>query len=203
MLHNRGNYRSGIMTPVSIGDAKFFQPSELRATLDNPIFKASKGCLRELFLRFSSMHTVIFQMQEHDIMPVFMLVYDDQTCRMIPFVATTKATFYRRVLEIISMPDFNEVSAVFYCGEYYRYDVEQLQEINERPYSERIHNAQNEILSFVMIAKGGGEMSIVLDESRIEDMQYISEQFRQSKWCKPDDAVSFDWLNPIRLKLNS
>ena len=54
-----------------------------------------------------------------------------------------------------------------------------------------------------MIAKGGGEMSIVLDESRIEDIQYISEQFRQSKWCKPDDAVSFDWLNPIRLKLNS
>lgn len=136
-------------------------------------------------------------------MPVFMLVYDYQTYRMIPFVATTKATFYRRVLEIISMPDFNEVSAVFYCGEYYLYDVEQLQEINERPYSERIHNAQKEILSFVMIAKGGGEMSIVLDESRIEDMQYISEQFRQSKWCKPDDAVSFDWLNPIRLKLNS
>ena len=101
------------------------------------------------------------------------------------------------------MPDFNEVSAVFYCGEYYLYDVEQLQEINERPYSERIHNAQKEILSFVMIAKGGGEMSIVLDESRIEDIQYISEQFRQSKWCKPDDAVSFDWLNPIRLKLNS
>lgn len=23
MLHNRGNYRSGIMTPVSIGDAMF------------------------------------------------------------------------------------------------------------------------------------------------------------------------------------
>ena len=41
----------------SMGDAKFFQPSELRATLDNPIFKDSKGCLRELFLRFSSMHT--------------------------------------------------------------------------------------------------------------------------------------------------
>ena len=55
-------------------------------------------------------------------MPVFMLVYDDQTYRMIPFVATTKATFtFRRVLEIISMPDFNEVSAVFYCGEYYLY----------------------------------------------------------------------------------
>ena len=95
------------------------------------------------------------------------------------------------------------LSTVFYCGEYYLYDVEQLQEINERPYSERIHNAQKEILSSVMIAKGGGEMSIVLDESRIEDMQYISEQFRQSKWCKPNDAVSFDWLNPIRLKLNS
>ena len=53
-----------------------------------------------------------------------------------------------------------------------------------------------------MIAKGSGEMNIELDESRIEDMQYISEQFGQSKWCKPDSAVLFDWLNPFRLKLN-
>lgn len=73
-------------------------------SLDNPVFKDSKGCLRKLFLRFSSMHTVIFQMQEHEIMPVFMLVYDDQTYRMIPFAATSKTTFYRKVSEIINMP---------------------------------------------------------------------------------------------------
>lgn len=143
-------------------------------SLDNPVFKDSKGCLRKLFLRFSSMHTVIFQMQEHEIMPVFILVYDDQTYRMIPFAATSKATFYRKVSEIKNMPDFKEVSAVFYCGEYYLYDAKQLHEISERPYSERIHNAQKEILSFVMIAKGGGEMSIVA-ESHSSEVESLSE----------------------------
>ena len=134
-------------------------------------------------------------------MPVFMLVYNDRTYRMIPFVSTTKATFYRTTLEVISLPDFDEVSAVFYCGEYYLYDVAQFEEINNKPYSERIHSAKKEILSFVMIAKDGGEMDINLDESRIEDMQYISEQFRQAEWLKADDTALFDWLNPIRLKL--
>ena len=134
-------------------------------------------------------------------MPVFLLVYNDQTYRMISFVSTTKATFYRTTLEVISLPDFDEVSAVFYCGEYYLYDVAQFEGINNKPYSERIHSAKKEILSFVMIAKDGGEMDINLDESRIEDMQYISEQFRQAEWLKADDTALFDWLNPIRLKL--
>lgn len=187
----------------SMDGSKFTPFSELRASLDNPIYGESKGCLQQLFLRFASMHTVIFQMQEHSIMPVFMLVYSDQTYRMIPFASTTKATFYRTTLEVIGLPDFDEVSAVFYCGEYYLYDVAQFEEINNKPYSDRIQSAKKEILSFVMIAKGAGEMDINLDESRIEDMQYISEQFRQAKWCEADDPVLFDWLNPIRLKLKS
>lgn len=185
----------------SMGDSKFTPFSELRVTLDNPIYGQFKGCWRQLFLRFASTHTVIFQMQEHNIMPVFMLVYNDWTCRVIPFVATTKATFYRTTSEVISLPDFDEVSAVFYCGEYYLYDVAQFDVINNKPYSDRIHSAKKEILSFVMIAKDGGEMDINLDESRIEDLQYISEQFRQAEWRKADEPLLFDWLNPIRLKL--
>lgn len=185
-----------------VEDGRLVQPSELRTTLDNPIFGNSKGCLLELFLQFANMHTVIYQMQEHSIMPVFMLVYDNQTYRMIPFSASTKAAFYRTVQEIINMKDFKEVTAVFWCGEYYIYDAEQFSEINGKSYSERIHNAQKEVLSFIMIAKGSDELNITLDESRIDDMEYISEQFKQSKRCKPDDAVLWDWLNPIRLKLN-
>lgn len=184
------------------GDGRVIQLSELRTALDNPIFGSVKGCLWELFLQFANIHTVIFQKQGHNIMPVFMLVYSDQSYRMMPFVATTKATFYRKVQEIISLKDFEEISAVFYCGEYYMYGIEQFSEINEKPYSDRIHTAQKEILSFIMMAKGSGEINVALDESRVDDIEYILKQFRQSKWCKPDEAVSWDWLNPIRLKLN-
>ena len=188
---------------VPVNGSKFTSLSELRCSLDNPLFRESKGCLHQLFLRFASIHTIIFQAQKHNIMPVFMLVYNDQTYRMIPFASSTYATFYRTTLEVISRPDFDEVNAIFYCGECYLYDVAQFEEIKNKPYSDRIQSAKKEVLSFVMIAKGAGEMHINLDESRIEDMQYISEQLRQAEWCKADGLLLFDHLNPIRLKLKS
>lgn len=175
--------------------------SSLRVSLDNMLFGTSKECLPELFLKFVSMHIVSFQLQEHQIMPVFMMVYSDHTYRMIPFVATTKATFYRKVLEITEMSDFCEVDAVFYCGEYYVYDLDQFSEINEKPYSERISMAKAEVLAFYTILKGGNEMEIHFDERRIDDMEYISKQIREADWAK-DPPAPFDWLNPIRQMLN-
>lgn len=187
----------------SMDGSKLTPISALRLSLDNHLYGECKGCLRQLFLRFACIHTQIFQMQNHRIMPVFMLVYNDQTYRMIPFVSTTNATFYRTMLEVMSLPDFDEVIAVFYCGEYYSYDVANFDEINNRPYSERIQHANKEILSFVMIAKGVGEMDISLDESRIHDIQYISEQFGQVERNKVDEPILMRYLNPIRLKLKS
>jgi hypothetical protein len=176
--------------------------STLRLSLDNMLFGKSNGCLSDLFLKFVSMHIVSFQLQEHQIMPVFMMVYSDYTYRMIPFVATTKATFYRKVIEITEMSDFCEVDAVFYCGEYYVYDLDQFSEINEKPYSERIPMAKAEVLAFYMIINGGNEMEIHFDEQRIDDMQYIAKQIQEADWTK-DAPAPFDWLNPIRQKLNS
>lgn len=177
--------------------------SSLRVPLDNPIYKEACGCLRDLFFRFASMHTVIFQMQEHEIMPVFMLIYKDKTHRTIPFVATSKATFYRKVNEVITIPDFDEVDAVFYCGEYYCYDFNQFPCVNKnkKPYSERIDMAQKEILAFVMMTKGGYEVSLNLDEAKIDDMNYVAEQFKQMSWEKAA-ITPFDWLNPILERLD-
>lgn len=186
----------------STPNAQIVSPSELRFTLDNPIFGKYKGCLRELFIQFAKMHTVIFQMQEKNITPVFMLVYSNQTYRMIPFAATTKTTFYRKVQEIVDLKDFAEISAVFFCGEYYTYDVEQFSLINEIPYSDRICHAKKEILTFVMMAKGMEEVTITLDESRLDDMQYVAGQFKECKTQNIKDFPSWDWLNPIRFKLN-
>ncbi len=186
----------------STPDARAVSSSELRLTLDNPIFGKHKGCLWELFLQFANMHIVIFERQEKNIMPVFMLVYGDQTYRMIPFVATTKATFYRKVQAIANLSDFAEISAVFFCGEYYAYDVEQFSQINEIPYSDRICHAKKEILTFVMMAKGMDEVNIKLDESHLGDIQYVTDQFKECKTQNVKDFSSWDWLNPIRFKLN-
>ena len=143
---------------------------------------------------------ISFQLQDHQIVPVFMLAYDDFTYRMIPFVATTKATFYRKVSEILAMPDFDEVEAVFYCGEYYLYDSDQFSGINEKTYSDRISQAKAEVLSFCMTLKGGGKMEICFDEQKIDDIEYVAQQIQGADWCK-EPRATFDWLNPIRQKL--
>jgi len=138
----------------STGNERYSNISDIRTTLDNSLYKDSQECVVDLFKRFASYHVAIYQMQNHDIMPVFMLVYADHTFRTIPFVATTKATFYRKVQDVIRMPDFADVVAVFYCGECYAYDVEQFAEINQKPYSERTSMAKKELLSFSMLSKG-------------------------------------------------
>lgn len=65
----------------SMKGSEFIPCSEPRTSLDNPIFKNYKGCLQQLFLCFASMHTIIFKMQKHSIIPVFMLIYNDHTFR--------------------------------------------------------------------------------------------------------------------------
>lgn len=186
---------------LSAGGGSPLPISSLRQSLNNMIFGEAKECLSQLFLKFISINIVSFQLQEHQIMPVFMVVYSDQTYRMIPFIATSKSTFYRKVLEILAMPDFGEADAVFYCGEYYWYDIDQLSEINEKPYSERTPMAKSEVLAFSMIIKNGNEMNINFDEHRIDDMEYVAERIRELDWTKELPAP-FDWLNPIRQLLN-
>ena len=197
-----GNLTQGDMVEMylSAEDGEPAPISSLRLSLDNALFGEVKDCLQDVFLKFIIMHVISFQVQNHRIMPVFMLAYNDSTYRMIPFVANTKSTFYRKVSEIIAMPDFDEVVAVFFCGEYYLYDLDQFAEINEKPYSKRIKNARAEVLAFSMTLKGGGEIEIHFDEQQIDNMEYVAEQIRASDWSKTSHAT-FDWLNPIRQKL--
>lgn len=203
-FEDNGNITQGDVAEMylSINNGEPSSISSMRLSLDNELFGTAKECLREVFLKFIIMHIVSFQLQDHQIMPVFMLVYNDTTYRMIPFVATTKATFYRKSLEIIATPDFDEVDAVFYCGEYYLYDLDQFPEINGRPYSERIEKAKTEVLAFSMMLKGGGEMEIHFDEQQIDDMEYVGKRITEVDWGKKFQAP-FDWLNPVRQRLIS
>ena len=175
--------------------------SNVRTSFDNPIYAETKGCLFSIFEKFISSHIVIYQLQNHNIMPVFKIVYSDNTYQTIPFVATTKSTFYRKVDEIIEKTNFDDVIAVFYCGEYYLYNLEQFSEINEKPYSERQKMAKNEMLSFTMLVKQAGEWTVSFDENMLDDMNYIVEQIHHITQIDNGEQTSFDWLNPIKEKL--
>lgn len=181
----------------------FVEISDVRANLDNPIFGDINGCIIALFERFILLHIKIFQMQNHKIMPVFMIIFTDSTYKMIPFVFTTKSAFYREVNEIINNIKFDEVSAVLYCGEYYFYGDQQLSELKDKTYSDRIELAQNERLCFSLLLKGNVEWFISFDESKIEDQQYVMKQIKEMKEIDSANQNWVNWLTPIKEKLNS
>ena len=205
------DYTLEIDKELSIGDkvemylndesSRYSSISNMRTSLDNPLYADTRGCIFSIFERFMKFHIVIYQMQKHTIMPVFNVIYSDNTSQMIPFVATTKSTFYRKVNEIIEKTNFDEVSAVFYCGEYYYHNFKQFPEINTMPYSERLKMAEKELLCFTIISKQIGERTISFDTQRIDDAGYIIEQLHHIERQGKEEQITLDWLNPIREKL--
>lgn len=179
---------------------KYESISSMRVSLDNTFYKEVKGDLIQTFYRFVSIQSAIFKMQKGKIMPTFMVIYNDNTFRLLPFIVTVKATFYRKIREVINLPDFSNVVAVFYCGEYYYYDKDQWEDICDEIYDNRILKAKIEYLCFTMIAKDQNELIVSFDESKMDNMEYIGEQICKSKRNSQNVDNSLDWLNPIRNK---
>lgn len=50
----------------------------------------------QLFKFYASMHYTIFNAQKKNIMPTFIIVYEDNTVSYISFIPTIKTTFYRK-----------------------------------------------------------------------------------------------------------
>lgn len=176
--------------------------SELKTPLDSGFFGKNSGCIKDLFFKFIFLHIWIYQTSQHNIMPVFMIVYSDQTYKLLPFLSENRATHYRKVYEIINMPDFHDITALFYCGECYNYSVQQLPELKELPYSQRVDLARHESLMLTMIAKGNADMTIFFDTRQIDDMTYVQEQLSRAEWSEQDDLSCISWLNPIKREMN-
>lgn len=196
-FHKELNVGAKLEMYASDDSTNYIPFSELRVSLNNPLFEDVKDCLFSIFERFILLHISIFQKQDHEIMPVFMIIYKDKTQQMISFAATVKSSFLRTINEIVNKINFEEVIAVLYCGEYYFYDAKKESELSKLPYEEQRKHAKNEMLIFTIIQKGGRELSLLFDESKIDDMQYVVDTLRKQDFVED----LFDWFSPIKQKL--
>ena len=157
----------------------------------------------DVLRHFIVMHIICFQQQNHSIMPVFMIIFKDDTYSLMPFIASIKSTFYRKINEISDRPDFDEVTAVLYCGEYYTYpnSPEDIQKLINTPYSERIKRATSEVLYFNMLLRQCGEWSVGFDENKIDDMEYVSKQLQNLRKIEQSEPHSLDLFFPIKEKM--
>lgn len=213
-LHFIRDYAFEVNKELIVGDnigmyfkcdnSDFMTFSDIRIPLTGDIYYDEvRHSTFDMFKKFISMHSLIFKLQKHQIMPVFMIIFSDETYQLFPFIATTRSTFYRNVNEIIDTVDFDDVVVVFYCGEFFSYSPERFSEVGQKPYSERSEMATSERLVFRMLLNQGDEWSISLDESKIDDLQYVADQIHNIQKIEESEHVLIDWLNPMKEKLRS
>jgi len=173
---------------------------EIRTPLKGGFYDSENGCEVTIFQKFASSHVFIYKTSKSEIMPVFMIIYEDDTFSISPFVATSKATFYRMVSRVAKNVREKGGKAVFYAGEFYTYPIEKIVEI-QKPYLERIQMSEKVVYSCVMISKQFSQiLSIDIDVSRIDDLEYVRDCILNPQ---ATDNSYINWLAPIWNSLNN
>lgn len=150
----------------------------------------------QLFKFYASIHYTIFKAQNNNIMPTFIIIYDDNTVSYMPFVATIKTTFYKKSRQVEKMVRENSIRVIYFVGENYYYPIEQIKNF-QKPYSKRIKHASTTLLSLNMVSKKYEHiMTISFDTKNIECEAYAINQINN-----PYEDVNCYWLNPILIAL--
>lgn len=168
--------------------------SNIRIPIDAnlPIGKDIINSDMQLFKFYALMHCTIFKVQNKDIMPTFIIVYEDNTVSYIPFIPTIKTTFYRKAQYVEKIARKKDIRVVYFIGENYYYPIEKIKEI-QQPYSQRIKHASTTLLSLNMISKKYEHvMTISFDINNIECEDYAINQINN-----PYEDINCYWLNPI------
>ncbi len=172
--------------------------SNIRIPIDAnlPIGKDIINSDMQLFKFYALMHCTIFKVQNKDIMPTFIVVYNDNTVSYIPFISTIKTTFYKKSRQVEKMVRESSIRVIYFVGENYYYPIEQIKNF-QKPYSKRIKHASTTLLSLNMISKKYEHiMTISFDTKNIECEAYAINQINN-----PYEDVNCYWLNPILIAL--
>lgn len=146
----------------------------------------------QLFKFYASMHYTIFNAQKKNIMPTFIIVYEDNTVSYISFIPTIKTTFYRKAQYVEKIARKKDIRVIYFIGENYYYPIEKIKEI-QQSYSQRIKHASTTLLSINMMSKKYEHiMTIIFDTKNIECEAYAINQINN-----PYEDINCHWLNPI------
>jgi hypothetical protein len=171
---------------------------EIKTLLKGSPFEAEDGQISTIFHKFMLMHLFCYKEQNLELMPTFMLIFEDGTFPLIPFLGTVKTTFYRMISKITKIVREKNVVAVFYTGEYYCYSIDDFKKF-QCNYNERIKHAEKTIFTCVMAVKEPeSSLSINIDSSKIDDRTYVSKQI-----SSPETIETLTWFAPIYQSLHS
>ena len=171
--------------------------NEFRVPVNKEIF-GNKNGVKEIFERFEILHISLYKLSKKEIMPVFMILYKDFTMQLLPIYVKQKTSIYRQVYDIIDNIQFQDVEAIFYCGEAYIYDINKFEKINNMEYKDRINMADIESLCFYCIEQGGKVRTTSLITSNLNNDKYVAEQIKKEEFSNENDVF---FLKPIIEKM--
>jgi hypothetical protein len=127
---------------------EFAKPlSDVRKSFNEHFLNRKNGKVEsedEQFEFFVKMHVIVRNLIPH-IMPVFMIVYSDNTYNIICFDTDCKATIYRNMAKIAERISHEDIVAVFFMSEVVVSAADKLFTTN---YHERVNSAKKEFLMF-------------------------------------------------------
>lgn len=171
---------------------------EYRVPINENIF-GNNYDINDIFEKFIIMHIIIFNESHRNIYPAFMIVYKDFTTNIIPIYAIAKTTLYRNIYELSDKVEFEDVKAVFYCGEIYEYDIESFNVIGNLEYKDRIKKAKYASLMFAHINDNGQVKEYRFNEENIMCKDYIISKLKEDNQFADSNSLFF--LNPIVEKI--
>lgn len=124
------------------------------------------------FGNFTLMHAILRTIcPGGDIMPVIMVVYDDNTYDLDAFHTTMKTTVYRKLMEAARLVDEQNVAEICYLS---LYSTTIIEPDTPRTSRERILQSKSDILVCASIDRELHEKEYVFDGKYMESIEYIA-----------------------------
>ncbi|MEG1502286.1 MAG: hypothetical protein RR063_07085 [Anaerovoracaceae bacterium] len=167
---------------------------ENRATLarfDNIFGETMKD--KDVFYKFIIMHLSCFK-EQRSLMPIFMIVYRDDTFTLESCAFSIRTTLYRKIHEITNRIEIEDIREIYYVAEAYSYEQDIYKQNILLPYNERVKKASKEVLIFYVVNSMLEWRSLSFDSDKMDNSDHIRSVL-YSKQCESSIIPAF--LNPI------
>ena len=146
------------------------------------------------FLHFMISHIMIYNMQKHELMPTFFILYKDNTCRITSCTFSVKTTLYRIINKIADEVIRENVKEVYIVSEQYVYPHSKINNFVEKTYEERVTDLNPKtVLSFYKLKDDMSTTSYIFDSSEIDKKEYVKKTLEN----KEHVSIENSFISPI------
>lgn len=131
----------------------------------------------DFFIEFIYQYIIIYSMQNYNILPTYLLGFNEGTLLMNSFNGSLRTTLYRKMHEIALKVRENNIDFVFFVTEMLSYSNEEYSKHLE--HRERQNFAENTLLCFLMVDKELNQKTVYFEQDKINDFSYVKNQLEE------------------------